>query len=112
LPQRNAIVAFTGLQDLSDFGVEALYGVYLAIAEADWKWRRTAVYGAADPPPGHAMFRPLSFDVFAQRMQATAAITHGEQTLRRRLSRQAAAYRVDVGQVASAQASAAKAYAA
>lgn len=96
-------MAFTGLQDLSGFSVEQLYDVYLAIAKADWKWRRTAVYGAAEPPPGHAMFRPLSFDVFALRMKSAASIVHGEQTLQNRLARQAAAYKVDVAAIASAK---------
>lgn len=100
-------MAFTGLQDLSGFNVEQMYDVYLAIAKADWKWRRTAVYGAAEPPPGHAMFRPLSFDVFAQRMASAASVVGGEKTLRSRLARQAAAYKVDAMKVVPAKAIAA-----
>ncbi len=94
-------MAFTGLQDLSGYSVKQLYDVYMAVAEADWKWRRTAVYGATEPPPGHAMFRPLSFDVFAQRIETAGTMEDGDASLRDRLARQAAAYRVDV--VASAR---------
>ncbi|MGB7325307.1 MAG: hypothetical protein WBD31_10590 [Rubripirellula sp.] len=97
----------TGLQDLSKLSVTQLYAVYLGIARADWKWRRTAVYGAAAPPPGHASFRPLTFDVFQERMATASSVLRGDESLRARLSRQAAAYRVDVDAAISSHSQAA-----
>lgn len=89
-------MAINGLKDLSRLNVGQLYAVYLGIARADWMWRRVAVYGVAEPPPGHASFRPLPFHVFEQRMTSAASVLRGDETLRRRLARQAAAYGVDV----------------
>ncbi|TWU58446.1 hypothetical protein Poly51_12240 [Rubripirellula tenax] len=89
-------MAINGLQDLSKLSIAQMYAVYLSIARADWMWRRAAVYGVAEPPPGHAAFRPLAYEVFEQRMNLASTVFRGDQSLRDRLSRQAAAYRVDV----------------
>lgn len=93
---RETTVAIEGLKDLSKLNVTQLYAVYLGIARADWMWRRVAVYGVAEPPPGHASFRPLPYDVFEQRMKSAESVLRGDETLRGRLARQAAAYGVDV----------------
>jgi hypothetical protein len=92
---RNAM-AIEGLQDLSQLTVEELYAVYVDVAESDSNWRRKAMYGDTQPPPGHFKFRPLPFSHFQQRFLAAQSTVGGEARLRQRLSRQAAAYRVDV----------------
>ena len=89
-------MAIDSLQDLSNLTIAELYGVYLAIAKADHRWRSRAMYGEETPPPGHSEFRPLSQSHFAERFAAAANIVGGEATFRARLARQAAAYRVDV----------------
>lgn len=93
---KDASVAIKGLEDLVGLDVDQLYAVYLGIARADWNWRRMATYGKAEPPPGHAQFRPLPFAVFEQRMVAAEQTVGGGSVLRQRLSRQAAAYGVCV----------------
>ncbi len=47
-------MAIEGLQDLSQLTVEELYAVYVDIAESDLIWRRRAMYGDTQPPPGHS----------------------------------------------------------
>ena len=89
-------MAIEGLHDLSQLSVTELYAVYLGIAESDFNWRRKAMYGDTPPPQGHFKFRPLPFNLFQQRFLATHNTVGGEARLRQRLSRQAAAYRVDV----------------
>lgn len=92
----NATVAINGLKDLSNLSVAQLYSVYLGVAHADWMWRRSAAYGVAEPPTGHATFRPLAFGVFEQRVAVANSQFPGDDSLRARLARQAAAYRVDI----------------
>ncbi len=84
------------LRDLSEFNLDELYAVYLGIANADHQWRMRAMYGDAEAATGHSEFRPLSLQQFQQRLDAAQAVTCGETKLRQRLSRQAAAYEVDV----------------
>ena len=89
-------MAIRGLRDLSNLSLGQLYAVYVGVAQADWNWRCRAAHGTAVPPPGRSGFRPLPFAVFEHRVQAARAMAHGDRTLRNRLARQAAAYRVDV----------------
>ena len=91
-------MAIEGLYDLSDLSVHELYAVYRAIAESDLKWRLRTMYGDTLPPQGNAEFRPLPFSLFHQRFIAAQGFEGGESMLRQRLSRQAAAYQVDVDQ--------------
>lgn len=89
-------MAIEGLYDLSSLDVAELYAVYRAIAESDMNWRLRTMYG--DRKPNRQFeFRPLSFELFQERFEAACQLEHGESMLRERLSRQAAAYRVDVG---------------
>ncbi|WP_145176532.1 hypothetical protein [Rubripirellula lacrimiformis] len=92
---------------MSNLSVEQLYSVYLAVARADWLWRRRAVYGATTPPPGHAEFRPLAFPVFKLRMDTVASVLRGDTILRERLSRQASAYGIDIASAMTIQSQAA-----
>lgn len=94
-------MAIEGLQDLSELTVLELYAVYVDVAESDLNWRRKAMYGDTRPPSGHSEFRPLPFDLFLQRFLAVQTTAGGEARLRQRLSRQAAAYRVDVDSAAT-----------
>jgi hypothetical protein len=87
-------MAIEGLNDLSSLDMNELYAVYRQIAESDIDWRLRTMYGDRRPP-AHS-FRPLSFEVFRQRFEAACRLEQGESMLRERLSRQAAAYRVDV----------------
>lgn len=89
-------MAIEGLPDLSQLTVLELYAVYVDVAESDFDWRRKAMYGDTQPPPGHSEFRPIPFDLFHQRFLAAQNTVGDETRLRQRLSRQAAAYRVDV----------------
>lgn len=89
-------MAIEELHDLTQLNVAELYAVYIGVAESDLNWRRRTMYGDTPPPPGHAEFRPLPFELFQQRFQAAQNTVGGDSRLRRRLSRQAAAYRVDV----------------
>lgn len=89
-------MAIEGLQDLSQLTVVELYMVYVGVAESDFNWRRRAMYGDTPPPPGHCEFRPLPFNLFRHRFLAAQSTVGGDTRLRQRLSRQAAAYRVDV----------------
>ncbi len=89
-------MAIQSLQDLSGLSLSELYTVYLAIARADHQWRIRAMYGDQARPIGHSVFRPLPLAHFAQRLEAAQGIMGGEQSLRGRLSRQAAAYRIDI----------------
>jgi hypothetical protein len=100
LTQRNAM-AIEDLHDVSHLSVVELYAVYVGIAESDLNWRRRAMYGDTQPPPGHSEFRPIPFDLFDQRFMAAQNTVGGETRLRQRLSRQAAAYRVDIDAVVS-----------
>ncbi len=81
----NATVAINGLKDLSNLSVAQLYSVYLGVAHADWMWRRSAAYGVAEPPTGHATFRPLAFGVFEQRVAVANSQFPGDDSLRARL---------------------------
>lgn len=94
-------MAIEGLQDFSQLSVAELYAIYVDVAESDLNWRRKAVYGDAQIPPGHSEFRPLPFAVFDQRFMAAQNTVGGEARLRQRLSRQAAAYRIDVASAVS-----------
>lgn len=85
------------LHDLTDLSSTELYVVYLAIARADHRWRVRTLYGDAERPAGHTEFRPLSNEQFEARLEVAKTLTNGESMFRQRLSRQAAAYRVDVG---------------
>jgi hypothetical protein len=89
-------MAIEGLHDLSQLSVTELYAVYVDIAESDFNWRRKTMYGDTPPTSGHSEFRPLPFDLFHQRFLAAHSTVGGEARLRQRLSRQAAAYRVDI----------------
>ena len=89
-------MAIQSLQDLSELSLSELYTVYLAIARADHKWRIRAMYGDQPRPIGHSVFRPLPMVHFEHRLDAAQGIVGGERSLRARLSRQAAAYRIDV----------------
>ena len=89
-------MAIEGLKDLAQLSVVELYAVYVDIAESDLNWRRRAMYGDTQPLAGHSVFRPLPFEVFVERFHAAQKTTDGEAILRQRLSRQAAAYRVDI----------------
>ena len=89
-------MAIEGLQDLSLLTVEELYAVYVDVAASDSDWRRKTMYGDTQPPPGHSEIRPLPFDLFHQRFLVAQGTAGGEARIRQRLSRQAAAYRVDV----------------
>lgn len=93
---RVRLMSINLLHDLSPLDANELYAVYLAIALADHHWRARAMYGDTKPPTGHSIFRPLSSNQFAARMSAAQRFAGGESLLRQRLSRQAAAYRVDV----------------
>jgi hypothetical protein len=86
------------LHDLSALDSNELYATYRAIALADHRWRARAMYGDTIAPPGHCVFRPLSSEQFAARLSAAREFAGGESLLRQRLSRQAAAYRVDVNE--------------
>ncbi len=89
-------MAIQSLQDLSNLSISELYTVYLGIARADHKWRVRAMYGDQPRPIGHSVFRPLPLVHFAQRLEAAQGIVGGERSLRSRLARQAAAYRIDI----------------
>lgn len=93
------LMSINPLHDLSRLDVNELYAVYLAIARADHQWRARAMYGEATPPRGHSIFRPLSREQFAGRLTAAQRMAGGESMLRQRLSRQAAAYGVDIEKV-------------
>ena len=80
--------------DLSDLSLEQLYRVYLAIAEADHRWRLRAFHGDHAPPAGQCLLRPLQLEQFRDRLDTSRAVTGGESSFRQRLSRQAAAYGV------------------
>ena len=84
------------LHDLSGLDSNELYVIYLAIARADHQWRSSAMYNNATPPVGHSVFRPLTIQQFDDRLLAARSLAGGESMLRQRLSRQAAAYGVDV----------------
>ncbi len=92
-------MAIESLQDLSHLSSAELYEVYLPIAMADHRWRLRTLYGDGSPPTGHHAFRPLPYPQFEQRLLLAQTIDNGEQLLRRRLSRQAAAYEVDIQRV-------------
>ena len=87
---------FESLHDLSTLSSDELYMVYLAIARADHQWRVRALYGDTAPPAGHNEFRPLSRELFSERLATAKTMVGGESVLRQRLSRQAAAYGVNV----------------
>ena len=84
------------LYDLSDLSSSELYAVYLAIARADHSWRVQTLCGDAEPPAGHLVFRPLSVQQFHNRLETASTMADGQSMLRQRLSRQAAAYGIDV----------------
>ena len=86
------------VQDFSRLDSSELYVVYRAVARADHQWRARAMYGDTTPPTGHNVFRPLSREQFAARLSAARECAGGESLLRQRLSRQAAAYQVDVNE--------------
>ena len=94
-------MAIEGLQDFSHLSLAQLYAIYVQVAESDLNWRRKAMYGDTQIPPRHSEFRPLPFDVFGQRFMAAQNTVGGEARLRQRLSRQAAAYRIDVASAVS-----------
>ncbi len=89
-------MAIGPLQNLIGLETDDLYLVYVAVARADHRHRISAMYGDAGPPPGHAPFRVVSRDCFTQRMQLAAQLHGGQASLLGRLSRQAAAYGVDI----------------
>ncbi len=84
------------LHDLSNLTVDELYAVYQAIARADHHLRTEALYGKADPPPGHFEHRPLPRVDFSERFRLAERIVGGEAMFRSRLARQAVAYQIDV----------------
>ena len=94
-------MAIEDLQDLSHLTVVELYAIYVDVAESDLNWRRKAMYGNTQPPPGHSALRPLPFELFDQRFVAAQSASGGEARLRQRVSRQAAAYRIDVASAVS-----------
>lgn len=89
-------MAIESLEDLSSLSISELYTVYVAIARADHHWRMRALYGDQPRPVGHSEFRPLPLVHFEDRLVGANEVVGGEQTLRGRLARQAAAYRIDV----------------
>jgi hypothetical protein len=89
-------MAIESLEDLSSLSVAELYSVYVAIARADHRWRIRALYGDQPRPAGHSEFRPLPMVHFEDRLRSAREIVGGEKSLRARLSRQAAAYKIDV----------------
>ena len=89
-------MAIDSLEDLSSLSTAQLYAVYVAIARADHKWRIRALYGDQVRPAGHSEFRPLPMVHFEHRLTVAREIVGGEQSLRGRLARQAAAYQIDV----------------
>lgn len=78
-----------------------LYAVYLEIAARDHRCRLTALYGNELPPAGHAPFRPLRFDDFAERFESSRTIVGGEETFRRQLARWAKVHGIDCVEVIS-----------
>ena len=82
------------LVDLSGLNGTELYAVYLAIARADHRWRVDTLHG--DPARPMSEFRPLTMEQFDARLAAAGTMAGGETMLRERLSRQAAAYGVDI----------------
>jgi hypothetical protein len=92
------LMPISPVHNLSLLDSNELYAVYQAIALADHHWRARAMYGDTTPPTGHSVFRPLSREQFVARLSAARTFAGGELLLRRRLSRQAAAYRVDVNE--------------
>ncbi len=90
------LMSISLLHDFSVLDLNELYAVYVAIARADHQWCARAMYGDTTPPFGHSIFRPLSQNQFTARLTAAQELAGGESLLRQRLSRQAAAYRVDV----------------
>lgn len=89
-------MAIESLKDLSSLSLTELYTVYVAIAKADHRWRIRAMYGDQARPQGHSEFRPLPMHHFAERFAAAEKIVGGDRSLRGRLARQAAAYKIDV----------------
>lgn len=100
-------MAIGPLQSLAGLSIDETYLVYVAIAEADHRHRRTAMYGQETPPPGHAPFRVVSPDCFADRLKRAASILGGEDSFLTKISRQACAYGVDVPAVLARHRSAA-----
>lgn len=92
-------MAIKSLPDLSGLSDSELYSVYLAVAEADHRWRHRAMYGSDVPPRGHSVFRPLPRADFNGRLKLARHLVGGEAAFRGRLGRQAAAYRIDLPQV-------------
>ncbi len=89
-------MAIHSLPDLTSLSINELYNVYLLIARADHHWRIAALYGKQPRPAGHSEFRPLPWEHFSERFAIAQSIVGGEMSLRNRLARQAAAYRIDI----------------
>jgi len=89
-------MAIGPLQNLAGLTSDELYSVYVAIAQADHAHRLRALYGNESPPDGHAPLRMISASRFAGRWSLAGRMLGGEEQFLARLSRQAAAYGVDV----------------
>jgi hypothetical protein len=85
--------------DLSDLTAEQLFKIYLAIADADRRWRIRSSHGDQQPADRCCDWSPLRREQFLQRVEQSRLVAQGEQMLRQRLARQAATYRVDVESV-------------
>lgn len=92
-------MAIESLPDLSGLSVGELYAVYLAVANADHQWRLQALYGTAEPPLGHSELHQLPITEFENRFHLAQSIAHGEEMMRARIARQAAAYKINVSDV-------------
>jgi len=90
-------VATGPFMDVSNWSVDRLYELYLAIAQSDHAFRMQAMYGTASPPAGHCVFRPLSREAFTQRVLHYDSLEGGliGRSLRQRLARQAFVYGID-----------------
>lgn len=105
--RKDAPMAIGPLQSLAGLSIDECYLVYTAIAQADHQHRRTAMYGDETPPPGHAPFRVVPLDCFADRLQNASEVVGGTESFLASLSRQACAYGVDVPAVLARHRSAA-----
>lgn len=89
------------LQDntgMSLYSRTELYAIYLEVARRDHQWRRQAMYGAEQPPEGHAPFRPLNEALFSERRDAALRVPEGAERFQLQLLRRARFYHVNVAE--------------
>ena len=90
-------MAFSHSLDVSSITPERLYDLYLDVAGRDHQFRIASQYGDSPPRTGHCEFRPLSAATFVARVnQYDSMDNEVGLALRKRLSRQAIAYGVDL----------------